>query len=83
MSGLNTDIEHLGSLFHVQTQDKGFGSNYVETIIYKSGRVISSRRSSYTSHLNNPDLSENIQKIIKCQHEAILEEIQAGKFDHL
>lgn len=83
MAGLNTDIEYRGNIVHVQTQDKGIGSNYVETIIYKSGRVIFSRRTSYTSYLNNPELHENIKKITQEQHEAILQEIKEGKFDHL
>lgn len=83
MAGLNTEIEHKGHSFHVQTQDKGLGANYVETIIYKSGRVLSSRRSSYTSHLNSPELQQNIQSLIHQQHEAILAEIKEGRFDHL
>jgi hypothetical protein len=83
MSGLNVDIEHQGKIFHVQTQDKGLSSNYVETIIYKAGRVISSRRTYYTSYLNNPELYENIENIIQKQHESILHEIKGGKFDHL
>ena len=83
MAGLNTEIEHRGSSFHVQTQDKGLGAHYVETIIYKSGRVLSSRRSSYTSNLNSPDLNRNIQNLIQKQHYTVLAEIKKGKFDHL
>lgn len=83
MAGLNTTVEYRGSLYHIQTQDSGLGSNYVETIIYKSGKVISSRRTSYTSYLNNPALHENIEKIIQEQHEAMIQEMNEGKFDHL
>jgi len=83
MPGYNTDIPHKGTNFHVQTQDKGLSVHYVESIIYKSGRVLASRRTFYTSFLNNWDIKKKINQIIKEQHETILKEISAGKFDHL
>jgi len=83
MAGLNTEIVHNTVSFHVQTQDKGLGANYVESIIYKSGRVLSSRRSYYTAYLDREDLPETIALIIENQHHAVLEEISQGKFDHL
>lgn len=83
MAGYNTEITHLGANFHVQTQDKGPGVNYVESIIYKSGRVLSSRKSFYAVFLNKQNLAEKIKLIIEEQHNAILKEISEGKFDHL
>ncbi|MBN1223055.1 MAG: hypothetical protein JXB23_07380 [Candidatus Aminicenantes bacterium] len=83
MPGINTEIEQRGMHFHVQTQDQGIGAHYVESVIYKSGKVLSSRRTYYTSFLNNPSLHDKINEIIKEQHDAILKEIEAGRFDHL
>jgi len=83
MPGLKTDILHEGTNFYVQTQDKGLSANYVESIIYKSGRVLASRRTFYTSFLNSHNIKEKINNIIKEQHETILKEISAGRFDHL
>ena len=83
MSGFNTAIEHGGSAFHVQTQDKGTNAHYVESVIYKSGRVLSSRRTYYTSFLNSPALQGKICDIVQEQHSAILKEIAEGLFDHL
>lgn len=83
MPGYNTDIEHMGLTFHVQTQDQGTSAQYVESIVYRSGRVLASRRTYYTNFLNSPTLSEKINKIIEEQHEAILNDIAAGAFDHI
>jgi len=82
MNGLNTETTHNGISYHIQTQDKGSNVHYIESLIYKSGRLLSSRRTYYTAFLNNPDLREKIQSLIKKQHNTILKEISEGRFDH-
>jgi hypothetical protein len=83
MSRLNTEVVHNGKSYHVQTQDKGIDAHYVESLIYKSGRLLSSRRTFYTAFLSSPDLKERIMKIIDQQHNEVLKNINEGKFDHL
>ncbi len=83
MSGLNTEVIHNGKSYHVQTQDKGIDANYIESLIYESGKLLSSRRTFYTAFLSSPDLKEKIMKIIDQQHSEILKSINEGKFDHL
>ncbi len=83
MAGYNTNLEHKGSLFHVQTQDLGSPSNCIETTIYKSGRALTSRKTFYTSIIGQPDNKEKIFMLLKDQHERICQEIQGGKLDHL
>ncbi len=83
MSGYNTEVKHKEKLFHVQTQDKGRGANYIESTIYRSGRVLTSKKYFYTSLLNYKNLGEKIQQLIKEQHNAVIKEIKEGKFDHL
>ena len=83
MPGYNTDIEHNGLMFHVQTQDQGANAQYVESIVYKSGKVLASRRTYYTNFLNSPTLNDKINEIIDEQHESILKDISEGSFDHL
>ena len=83
MAGFNTEIVHNGVNFHVQTQDMGMSAKYIESIIYKSGKVLSSRRTYYANFLGKPDFREKIKSIIKDQHDTILREIREGKLDHL
>jgi hypothetical protein len=83
MSGINSEITRKGQVFHVQTQDMGLDAHYVESLIYKSGKLLSTRKASYTAYLGLPDLAEKIRKLIDDQHNEILKGIADGKFDHL
>lgn len=83
MSGINSEITRKGEVFHVQTQDVGLDAHYIESLIYKSGKLLSTRRAFYTAYLGLPDLTEKIRKIIEDQHNEILKSIADGKFDHL
>lgn len=83
MPGINSTITRKGVDFHVQTQDKGKTAHYVESTVYKSGRVLSSRKTFYTAVLDSPKLEEQINQIIREQHQNIILEIEEGKFDHL
>lgn len=82
MSGFNTDIKRLAASFHIQTQDLGPSARCVESLIYKSGKLVSSRKTDYTSFLADSQLSDRIQHIMGEQHSAILREIAEGRFDH-
>ncbi len=82
-SGKQTDIKHKGSTLYVQTQDKGLKAQYVESLVYASGKVLVSRKTSYTTFLGVPNLKRKIRDIIGSQHKKVLEEISSGQFDHL
>ncbi len=47
VTGFNTDVEHEGRVYHVQTEDKGVGNPIIETLIYMGGEILAARRSSY------------------------------------
>jgi hypothetical protein len=82
MSGFNTEIKRLAAVFHVQTQDLGPSARCAESLIYKSGKLVSSRKTDYAPFLSSPQLADKINKIMEEQHAAILKEISAGRFDH-
>lgn len=82
MSGFNTEIKRLGGTFHIQTQDLGPSARSVESLIYKSGKLLSSRKSDYSPFLGMPQLPEKIHHLMEAQHAAILKEIGEGRFDH-
>jgi hypothetical protein len=82
MSGFNTEVKRLASAFHVQTQDLGPSARCVESLIYKSGKLVSSRKTDYAPFLASPQLADKIHKIMEEQHTAILKEISEGRLDH-
>lgn len=81
MNGYNNRIEFKGQSYIVQTQDKGPGCPYVESLIYRSGRLLTSKRAPYTAFLTNPDLPAILERMMEDQHKQILEEIVEGRFD--
>ena len=83
MKGLQTEITHKGSVLYVQTQDKGSKAQYVESLVYASGKVLVSRKTFYTAFLNAASLKTKIRDIIRSQHQKIMEEIFSGHFDHM
>jgi hypothetical protein len=82
MAGFNTEVKYKGAVFHVQTQDVGPNARCIETFVYKSGKLLSSRKTFYTSFLGSPQLQDKIQQIMDEQHGAVLKDISDGKFEH-
>ena len=81
MGGYNTRVEYRGAAYIVQTQDKGPAAPYVESLIYKSGQLLTSKKTFYTPLLTSPDVKALIERTMEAQHKRILEEIVEGKFD--
>ncbi len=82
MAGINTKIEHNGVTYFVQTQDLGNPSQCIESLIYKSGRALSPRKTFYSQQINSPTLKDDIDQLLDQQHKSVLKAIVAGQFDH-
>lgn len=81
MPGINTQIKYKGLSFHIQTQDKGESAKYIESFIYKAGKIIYSRKTPYTSLINRPDFKQQMIQLMKKQHLTFIHEISDGKCD--
>ena len=81
MGGYNTRVDFKGEAYNVQTQDKGPAAQYVESLIYKSGRLMATRRAFYTAFVGVPDLRDRIERMMEDQHKGILGQIVEGRFD--
>jgi len=82
MTGFNSEVKYKRITFHVQTQDVGPRAKCIESLVYKSGKLLSSRKTFYAQLLGSPDLREKLQKMMEDQHYTVLKEIIEGKFDH-
>lgn len=81
MPGINTQIKYKGLSFHLQTQDKGASAKYIESLIYKAGKTLYSRKTPYHSLINRPDFKQQILQLMKKQHLAFINEVSDGKCD--
>jgi len=80
ITGFNTDIKHKGMVYHVQTEDKGTENPLIETLIYKGGEILGSRRLPYGTIATREDEAA-ITKLMEDQHTAMIAAIKRGKFD--
>jgi len=81
MAGYDTRGDFKGEAYIVQTQDKGLGAQYIESLIYKAGRLLASKRGFYTALLGQPDSADRIARMMEEQHKTILGQIVEGRFD--
>lgn len=81
VTGFNTDVEHDGRLYHVQTEDKGVDNPIIETLVYRGGEILAARRSSYAD-LKRVDLDEAVvARRIETQHNQVIADVRAGRFE--
>jgi hypothetical protein len=81
LTGYNTDIQHDGKTFHVQTEDKGAENPMIESLIYVGGQILDARRQSYADRLAAGMTPEQIAVLMERQHQTIVRDIRLGKFD--
>lgn len=83
ITGFNTDIEHQGVTYHVQTEDKGVATPLILSLVYDRGTILASKRSPYNDLLvptfDEKALSERLQN----QHKIICAAVRAGRIDDL
>jgi len=83
LTGYNTDIEHAGTIYHVQTEDKGQANPFVESLVYASGEILYSRRTPYHDLVEQELDPQTVAAIMERQHRAILDAIGAGRLEQL
>lgn len=81
ITGYNTDVRHVETVVHVQTEDKGRGNPFIESVVYVAGRVVATKRSSYSGLLEQGKGDPEIAALMDHQHRTIVAAIRAGRFD--
>lgn len=82
ITGYNTDVRHKETVLHVQTEDKGVGNPFIESLIYVGGRVLVAKRASYAELLKRGSAGEKeIVALMDKQHRTMIAAIRHGKFD--
>lgn len=83
ITGFNTDVEHNGVVYHVQTEDKGLKSPLILSLVYVGGTILASKRTPYhdliDSGFDENVLAERLQR----QHRLICAAIHAGRIEDL
>lgn len=83
LTGYNTDIDHAGTTYHVQTEDKGRSNPIVESLVYARGEILHSRRTSYQDLVDEDVENNAIAALMERQHHTIVELIRRGRLANL
>jgi len=81
ITGYNTDVKHNNRVFHIQTEDKGESSPYIESLVYVGGEILATRRTSYADAARKGLDDRALQEMLEQQHRTVIAAIQRGRFD--
>lgn len=81
ITGFNTDIKHNEKVYHVQTEDKGVGNPYIESLVYVGGEILASKKTSYAEQLKVGVDEKWIGGLMEQQHRTMIAAIKRGRFD--
>ena len=83
ISGFNTDIECNGTVYHVQTEDKGAPANMIMSLVYDKGTILASKRAKYddldVTALDEKEIADRLSR----QHKLMCAAVKAGRINDL
>lgn len=83
ITGYNTDVEHDGVIYHVQTEDKGIDSPMILSLVYSGGAILASKRATYEDLIAAGFDEQVLAERLKRQHRLICAAIHAGRIADL
>jgi len=83
ITGFNTDIEHEGVTYHVQTEDKGLATPLILSLVYDRGTILASKRSPYDDLLAGEFDEKVLTDRLQRQHKLICAAVRAGRIEDL
>jgi len=81
ITGFNNDIKYRGQVFHVQTEDKGEASAWIESLVYVGGRILARKRVTYKQLLDEGADKPAIASLMEQQHRQMIKQIRQGRFN--
>jgi hypothetical protein len=83
ITGYNTDVEHGGVVYHVQTEDKGLDTPIILSLVYTGGAILASKRSPYDDLIAGGFDKEVLVERLQRQHKLICAAVHAGRIEEL
>jgi len=83
ITGFNTDIQHQGVTYHVQTEDKGLETPLILSLVYVGGAIIASKRTLYEDLISKGFDEKVLIERLQRQHKLICAAINAGRVEDL
>ena len=79
--GYNTNVRHLGVVYHIQTEDSGIEHPHIITHLFVEGTILSTKKTSYKEHVGSAEYEETVRGMMRDQHKAMFIELRDGVHD--
>jgi hypothetical protein len=77
--GYNTNISYKDKIYHIQTEDNGTSRPVIVTLLYCSGAILSTKKTSYADIVSDPDLHDKLRTLMKEQHKGMIRDLLSGR----
>ena len=81
ITGFNTDVQHRGRVFHVQTEEKGPSNPVMVTLVYCRGQIVGELAAPYAARDEGSGTPAEIRRRMLEQHRVLVRAVQDGKYD--
>lgn len=80
--GYNTNVRHLGKLYHIQTEDSGTTHGHIFTHLFADGgRIVASKKTTYQQHIGTTGFPDVVKRLMRESHKAMFIALRDGLFD--
>ena len=77
--GFNSDVEHRGHRYHIQTEDLGGENPCLLTLVYEAGAILSRLKLPYAGILGPQASSEQIRAFMGARHRQVIADLLADR----
>ena len=78
--GFNSNVRVGETVYHVQTEEHGTATRFIDTTVYTQGHVLHRRKTSIQDLLVGAQAGEvALEKLIEKQHREVIDELRSGK----
>ena len=79
ISGMNTETEYQGKVYHIQTEDGGRQNPVITTQLFFKGAILFTQRTRYADIIKAEYLGDLVKDLMKQQHTQIIKDLLSGK----
>lgn len=81
LPGYNTDVQHDGLAYHIQTEDNGESNPSIVTLIYQGGAILWRKKADYSHLLKSGAFHDELRNMMREQHREMIKALMEGKLE--
>lgn len=77
--GFNSEIQHRGRRYHIQTEDLGVENPCLLTLVYEAGAILTRIKVPYAEILGSEASTEQIRAFMEARHRQVIADLLADR----